>query len=87
MPTNNFAIFLDDIRLHGFVGHFSEGHLLPHTHSVQLFTHLQFYIGYNGQKVITPWVPGLLKSQTSEAEGLTNARAFVAATPATSFQS
>ena len=47
---------------------------------MQLFTHLQFYIGYNGQKVITSWVPGFLKSQTSEAEGLTNAWAFVAVT-------
>ena len=48
-----FLVFLDDIRLHGFVGHFSEGHLLPHTHSVQLFTHLHFYVAHNGQKVST----------------------------------
>lgn len=46
-------IFPDDIRLHGFVGHFTEGNLLPHTHSVQLFTHLYFHIAYNGQKVGT----------------------------------
>ena len=50
--VEHFSIFLDDIRLHGFVGHFSEGHLLPHTHSVQLFTHLHFNIDHNGQKVI-----------------------------------
>ncbi|CAB4034377.1 transmembrane 9 superfamily member 1-like, partial [Paramuricea clavata] len=47
-----FELVLDDIRLHGFVGHFSEGHLLPHTHSVQLFTHLHFYVAHNGQKII-----------------------------------
>lgn len=44
-------VFLDDIRLHGFVGQFSEGHLLPHTHTVFIFTHLQFFIRYNAGKV------------------------------------
>ncbi|XP_046864123.1 transmembrane 9 superfamily member 1-like [Xenia sp. Carnegie-2017] len=48
-----FEFVLDDIRLHGFIGHFSEGHLLPHTQSVQLFTHLHFIITYNGNQIIS----------------------------------
>lgn len=37
--------------MRGFIGHFEEGNLLPHTHHTYLYTHYDFYFEYNEDHV------------------------------------
>ncbi len=37
--------------MRGFVGHFEEGNLLPHTHHTYLYTHYDFYLYFNEDRV------------------------------------
>ncbi|XP_059807458.1 transmembrane 9 superfamily member 1 [Hypanus sabinus] len=47
-----FEFVLDDIPIRGFVGYLEESTFLPHTHKVGLWTHLDFHVEYNGDRVI-----------------------------------
>ncbi|XP_043914417.1 transmembrane 9 superfamily member 1 [Protopterus annectens] len=47
-----FEFVLDDIPIRGFVGYVEESGFLPHTHKIGLWTHLDFNIEYNGDRII-----------------------------------
>lgn len=38
--------------MRGFIGQLEEGNIIPHTHHTYLYTHYDFYILYNGDRVI-----------------------------------
>ena len=42
----------DDIPMRGFIGQLEEGNLLPHTHSTYLYTHYEFNLAYNDNRII-----------------------------------
>ncbi len=46
-----FEFVTDDIPMRGFIGHFEEGNLIPHTHHTYLYTHYHFYFEYNENRV------------------------------------
>ncbi|GIY07918.1 transmembrane 9 superfamily member 1 [Caerostris extrusa] len=48
-----FEFAIDDLPLHGFIGHLVEGVFFPHAHEAQLYTHYTFNILYNKDKVIS----------------------------------
>ncbi|GFT99098.1 transmembrane 9 superfamily member 1 [Nephila pilipes] len=48
-----FEFILDDLPLHGFIGHLEEGGFLPHSHKVFLWTQYIFNIMYNNDKIIS----------------------------------
>ncbi len=37
--------------MRGFVGHFDEGNILPHTHHTYIYTHYDFFFYYNDDRV------------------------------------
>ncbi|XP_048450173.1 transmembrane 9 superfamily member 1-like, partial [Rhincodon typus] len=47
-----FEFVLDDIPIRGFVGYLEESGFLPHTHKIGLWTHLDFHVEFNGDRVI-----------------------------------
>ena len=46
-----FSLTLDDLPVRGFIGHLEESGFLPHKHKVRLWTHLNFHLEYNKDKV------------------------------------
>uniref|UniRef100_UPI00398F4DF7 transmembrane 9 superfamily member 1 n=1 Tax=Pristiophorus japonicus TaxID=55135 RepID=UPI00398F4DF7 len=48
-----FEFVLDDIPIRGFVGYLEESGFLPHTHKIGLWTHLDFHVEFNGDRVIS----------------------------------
>lgn len=48
-----FEFVLDDLPVRGFVGYLEESTFLPHTHKVGLWTHLDFHLEYNGDRLIS----------------------------------
>ncbi|XP_042896527.1 transmembrane 9 superfamily member 1 isoform X2 [Parasteatoda tepidariorum] len=48
-----FEFIIDDLPLHGFIGHLEEKGFLPHSHKIYLWTHLTFNIMYNNNKIIS----------------------------------
>ena len=42
-----FEFVVDDIIFKGFIGHFEEGPILPHQHSIYLWNHLHFFFTYD----------------------------------------
>ncbi|GFY64686.1 transmembrane 9 superfamily member 1 [Trichonephila inaurata madagascariensis] len=48
-----FEFILDDLPLHGFIGHLEEGGFLPHSHKIFLWTQYIFNIMYNNDKIIS----------------------------------
>ncbi|KFM65198.1 Transmembrane 9 superfamily member 1, partial [Stegodyphus mimosarum] len=48
-----FEFILDDLPLHGFIGHLEESGFLPHAHKIFLWTHYTFNIMYNNDKIIS----------------------------------
>ena len=49
--TTTCVFHLDDIPIRGFIGHLIERGFLPHKHKVFLWTHLNFNLEYNEDKV------------------------------------
>ncbi|KAG9486906.1 hypothetical protein GDO78_006999 [Eleutherodactylus coqui] len=47
-----FEFVLDDIPIRGFVGYMEESGFLPHTHKIGLWSHLDFNIEYNEDRII-----------------------------------
>lgn len=47
-----FELVIDEIPVRGFIGHLEEAGFIPHTHKIYLWTHIQFNIEYNEDKVI-----------------------------------
>lgn len=47
-----FEFVVDDIPMRGFIGQLEEGNLLPHTHSIYVYTHFEFYFQYNADRII-----------------------------------
>lgn len=47
-----FEFVLEDIPIRGFVGYMEETGFLPHSHKVGLWTHLDFNIEYNSDRII-----------------------------------
>ncbi|XP_026546192.1 transmembrane 9 superfamily member 1 [Notechis scutatus] len=47
-----FEFVVDDLPLRGFVGYMEESGFLPHTHKIGLWTHLDFYLEWNGDRII-----------------------------------
>ncbi|XP_074838462.1 transmembrane 9 superfamily member 1 [Carettochelys insculpta] len=47
-----FEFVVDDIPLRGFVGYMEESGFLPHSHKIGLWTHLDFHLEWNGDRVI-----------------------------------
>ncbi|GCB82059.1 hypothetical protein scyTo_0023325, partial [Scyliorhinus torazame] len=47
-----FEFVLDDIPIRGFVGYLEESGFLPHTHKIGLWTHLDFHVEFNGDRII-----------------------------------
>ena len=45
------VLHLDDIPIRGFIGHLIERGFIPHKHKVFLWTHLNFNLEYNEDKV------------------------------------
>lgn len=43
---------VDDLPLRGFVGYMEESGFLPHTHKIGLWTHLDFYLEWNGDRIV-----------------------------------
>ncbi|XP_066932000.1 transmembrane 9 superfamily member 1-like [Clytia hemisphaerica] len=48
-----FEFVIDDLPVRGFIGHLEESGFLPHKHKVRLWTHLNFHLEYNNDKIIT----------------------------------
>ncbi|CAL1288739.1 unnamed protein product [Larinioides sclopetarius] len=48
-----FEFIIDDLPLHGFIGHLEEGGFLPHSHKIYLWTHYTFNIMFNSDKIIS----------------------------------
>ncbi|KAG8455382.1 hypothetical protein GDO86_001541 [Hymenochirus boettgeri] len=47
-----FEFVLDDIPIRGFLGYMEESGFLPHTHKIGLWSHLDFNIEYNDDRII-----------------------------------
>ncbi|XP_070584824.1 transmembrane 9 superfamily member 1 [Erythrolamprus reginae] len=47
-----FEFVVDDLPLRGFVGYMEESGFLPHTHKIGLWTHLDFYLEWNGDRIV-----------------------------------
>ncbi|XP_007065454.3 transmembrane 9 superfamily member 1 [Chelonia mydas] len=47
-----FEFVVDDIPLRGFVGYMEESGFLPHSHKIGLWTHLDFHLEWNGDRII-----------------------------------
>ncbi|KAF7235928.1 Transmembrane 9 superfamily member 1 [Varanus komodoensis] len=47
-----FEFVVDDLPLRGFVGYMEESGFLPHTHKIGLWTHLDFHLEWNGDRII-----------------------------------
>ncbi|KAL7977768.1 hypothetical protein Chor_009717 [Crotalus horridus] len=47
-----FEFVVDDLPLRGFVGYMEESGFLPHTHKIGLWTHLNFYLEWNGDRIV-----------------------------------
>lgn len=47
-----FEFVLDDIPIRGFVGYMEESGFLPHTHKIGLWSHLDFNIEYNEDRIV-----------------------------------
>ncbi|XP_015261849.1 PREDICTED: transmembrane 9 superfamily member 1, partial [Gekko japonicus] len=47
-----FEFVVDDLPLRGFVGYMEESGFLPHSHKIGLWTHLDFHLEWNGDRVI-----------------------------------
>ncbi|XP_030043404.1 transmembrane 9 superfamily member 1 [Microcaecilia unicolor] len=47
-----FEFVLDEIPIRGFLGYMEESGFLPHTHKVGLWTHLDFNVHYNDDRII-----------------------------------
>jgi len=47
-----FEFVVDDIPMRGFIGHFEEGNLIPHTHHMYLYTHYDFRFEFNQNRII-----------------------------------
>nr|XP_033779633.1 transmembrane 9 superfamily member 1 [Geotrypetes seraphini]XP_033779635.1 transmembrane 9 superfamily member 1 [Geotrypetes seraphini] len=47
-----FEFVLDEIPIRGFLGYMEESGFLPHTHKLGLWTHLDFNVHYNNDRVI-----------------------------------
>uniref|UniRef100_A0A1I8HST5 Transmembrane 9 superfamily member n=2 Tax=Macrostomum lignano TaxID=282301 RepID=A0A1I8HST5_9PLAT len=47
-----FEFVVDDIPVRGFLGHLEEAGLVPHTHRVYLWTHLDFKFYYKNDRIV-----------------------------------
>ncbi|XP_062813130.1 transmembrane 9 superfamily member 1 [Anolis carolinensis] len=47
-----FEFVVDDLPLRGFVGYMEESGFLPHSHKIGLWTHLDFHLEWNGDRII-----------------------------------
>uniref|UniRef100_T1ITP6 Transmembrane 9 superfamily member n=1 Tax=Strigamia maritima TaxID=126957 RepID=T1ITP6_STRMM len=47
-----FEFVIDDIPVRGFIGHLDENGIFPHKHYIFLWTHFNFVIEYNKDKII-----------------------------------
>eukprot|EP00050_Salpingoeca_kvevrii_P007528 m.296863 g.296863 ORF g.296863 m.296863 type:complete len:593 (+) comp13477_c0_seq1:41-1819(+) len=46
-----FEFLIDDLPVRGFIGQLEE-HVLPHYHTVFLWTHMKFHLEYNGNQIV-----------------------------------
>lgn len=48
-----FEFIVDDLPIRNFIGHLEEGHLIPHTHKILLWTHYSFTFEYHDAQIIS----------------------------------